>query len=234
MAGATPVFDGLGDRQIGHEAEPVHPFATGPRIFHHSEESSSFRVRDVWVRRDAPARALSASAPRTNLRGAPGGPADPNGLRGVRLRGPMDQGHRDASTPTPEDARRERRESPSCWVSPASLSSRQGITPCEWAELPRELSTVSHSGQAGAQRGQEVLEASDIERSHPRERFADAIERHQGRSRRETEQPRGPHQDTKSTDSAVLRAIVSGVSVTPTRRELGLRKSVWCSRRTLD
>ena len=170
------------------------------------------------VRRDAPARALSASAPRTTSVVRPADPRTLMGLRGVRLRGPMDQGHRDASTPTPEGARRERRESPSCWVSPASLFSRQGITPCEWAELPRELSTVSHRGQAGAQRGQEVLEASDIESSRPRERFADAIERHLGRSRRETEQPRGPHQNTKSTDSAVLRAIVSGVSVTPTRR----------------
>ena len=49
--------------------------------------------------------------------------------------------------------------------SPASLSSRQGVTPCEWAELPRELSTVSHSGQADAQRGQGVVEARDIELS---------------------------------------------------------------------
>jgi hypothetical protein len=35
-----------------------------------------------WVRRDAPVRALSASALTDNLRGAPGGPADPNGTSG--------------------------------------------------------------------------------------------------------------------------------------------------------
>ena len=67
--------------------------------------------------------------------------------------------------------RRGRREIRSCWGSPASLSSRQGVTPCEWAELPRELSTVSHSGQADAQGGQ-VLEARDRESSRRRDGFA--------------------------------------------------------------
>jgi hypothetical protein len=57
-------------------------------------------------------------------------------------------------------ARRGRREIRSCWGVSRLPFLPAGSTPCEWAELPRELSTVSHSGQADAQRGQGVLEDS--------------------------------------------------------------------------
>jgi hypothetical protein len=111
------------------------------------------------------------------------------------------------STPA---AGRGRREIRSCWGVSRLPFLPAGSTPCEWAELPRELSTVSHSGQADAQRGQGVLEARDIELSPART------------PRHEIHRQRGAACDR-------FRGFCNA-----RKAELGLRKSVWCSRRTLD
>ena len=106
---------------------------------------------------------LVSVRPADNLRGAPGGPADANGTS--ESPPPADRwliGLPRGSTPA---AGRGRREIRSCWGVSRLPFLPAGSTPCEWAELPRELSTVSHSGQADAQRGQGVLEARDIELS---------------------------------------------------------------------
>jgi hypothetical protein len=73
--------------------------------------------------------------------------------RGVRLRrtdGSPD--YRAARRGRPEAARRGRRENRSWWWVSRLPFSRQEVTHCEWAGLPRELSTVSHSGQEDSQR----------------------------------------------------------------------------------
>jgi hypothetical protein len=81
-----------------------------------------------------------------NLRGAPGGPADPNGTLGSPP--PATDGSTDHRQADAGSARKAR--------EPLALAvSRLPFLPseshsCEWAELPRELSTVSHSGQVDA------------------------------------------------------------------------------------
>jgi hypothetical protein len=108
--------------------------------------------------------------------------------------------------------------------------------PRKWAEgvLLRELSTVSSRGQVGAQRGQGVRTGdghADLTPDRPR--MAESprgcgVEVLRGTSASPPADvdgnPRnltGPHPDTKSTDSALQCAIVSGVFATPARRAWG-------------
>ena len=118
-----------------------------------------------WSKGSAEARP-SASAPRTASVMRPADPLTLMERRGIRL--PRTDGLSGC-----REARRRRRgaggeRSGRVWGVSRLPFLPAGSTPCEWAELPRGLSTVSHSGQADAQRGQGVLEARDIELSPAR------------------------------------------------------------------
>jgi hypothetical protein len=156
----------------------------------------------------APVRALSASAPRTTSVVPPADPRTVMERRRVRLP------QTDASSGYREARRRRRgaggERSGRVGGTPASLSSRQGA--------------LHASGRNS--HGSYPQSPTVVKRTHNEVREFSKLATLSSR--------RQEHRDTKSTDSAVRRAIVSGVSVTPTEAELGLRKSVWCSRRTLD
>jgi len=161
-----------------------------------------------------------------NLRGAPGGPADPNGTSGVRLRrtdGPT--GHHEARH---RATTREARDPVVLGLSrlpflPAgSHSMRVGGTPTGVIHsLPQWSSGRAGGSGSRSSRQRELSPArwfaayavgASLCCDVASFKFAGSDENSQ------SGQPRGPHQNTKSTDSAVLRAIVSGASVVPTRR----------------
>jgi hypothetical protein len=111
--------------------------------------------RTAGIRRGAPVRALSACASRTT-----------SAVRSANLGTLMERREsrlwRTDGSPDYREARR--RGDPKqldaggertvrFGGSPASLSpGRKSLCSCEWAGLPRELSTVSHSGQGDPQR----------------------------------------------------------------------------------
>lgn len=162
-----------------------------------------------------------------NLRGAPGGPADPNGTSGSPP--PADRwshGSPRGSTPG-DDAGGERSGRVGALPPPfppgreslhASGRNSHGSYPQSPTVVKRTRRGVRFSKLATerALAGEMVSPRTPlVPRSaamSPRFKFSGSDENSQ------SGQPRGPHQNTKSTDSAVLRAIVSGASVVPTRR----------------
>lgn len=139
----------------------------------------------------------------------------------------------------PEAARRGRRENRSCWgVSRLPLPA--GSHSCEWAELPRELSTVSHSGQADAQRDpgaeREEQEAYDLQglgddwrtvvNAGRSRTCADLDGKLRAPSR---EAPRHEIHRQRGAACDRLKGFCNALEA-----ELGLRKSDWWSPRTSD